>query len=378
MADTWVGVVNSTKPKYMKGYEDLCLRNRLRLAMLKRRGRIKYNSAGEFLQEQLMFSRPQSQQYADGSALDFSNHQPLKKLRLDWRGYVNTDSITMMQRAQNEGSDVQLVNLYQTKINNLMQGITDDFNGETYRDGGATGRENAIHGLETFLGAGTVASTDRIVAPSDTYGLDSLSTVPATYGGVWTNTLTGGTTAPNDSLDADWPDGYGDPEYDFMSPKLINYSASTWGTGATTWEANCWRVISQAITWLTVTGGKDGQPTLISLAPNLFQGYKNHHEALRRINIPHKEGQDLGFTGVLNQDGVAINSDFDIAPNVGYVENLETVTIHSLMPQLFWSIDQFDKADKVDIRTLSYLMVVGFFGNCSYKPKHVGKIYAAA
>jgi hypothetical protein len=364
----------------MKGYEDLCLRNRLRLAMLRKRGRIEYNQSGEqCCIWSVMFSRPETQQYADGAALDFTNHQAFRRLKVNWGAYTNTDSITVMQRAMNEG-DNAIVKLYQTKINNLMTGITDDFNRELYKDGSATGRENAIHGLETFLTATTPNSTDRIAKPNDTYGSsDALSCINGADGGTWSADLTSGSTMPNAALATDWPDGYGSPEYDYNSPRLINYSASTWGTGATSWEANCWRVISQAITWGTVTGGQDGTPTLISLASNLFQGYKNHHESLRRIHIPFKEASDLGFnTNTLNQDGVGITLDFDIPANTGYVENLNKVTISSLMPQLFWSLDQLDKKDNLDLRTLSYLMVVGFFGQARYLPKYVGKIYPYA
>jgi hypothetical protein len=178
-------------------------------------------------------------------------------------------------------------------------------------------------------------------------------------------------TFPNSTIATDWPDGSGDTEYDYLAPKLVNWSATNWGTGSTLWEDNCWRVISQAITWLTTTGGDDGMPDICVLASNLFQGYKNHEEAIRRISIPHKVANDLGFAGnVLNQDGCAISADFDCPANTGYMLNTSTITIRSLFPELFW----MEGPDK-DPRTLwAWLWGLGFYGNVDFQPKFVGKI----
>ena len=366
MSDEWVGIANTTRPKYMKGASDLTLRSRYLLARYRQKGRILYNQSGDECQWQLEYSQPPVESYSDGGVVDFSNHDAFRKVRIDWRGYVATDTLTKKQNAMNSGQEA-LINLFQTKSNRLMKSIKDNFAGELYKDGDSTGRENCVHGLETFLTATTPAATDILATPNDTYGLDSLSTVLGTYGGSWSNNLT---TFPNATLATDWPDGQGSSEYDFNAPKLVNWSSSAWGTGATSWEANCWRAISQLITWLTTTGGEDGMPDVCVLAPNLFTGYKNHEEAIRRISVPHKGANDLGFGNVLNQDGCAIVSDFDCPANTGYMLNTSHVTISSLMPDLFW----MEGPDK-DPRTLwSWLWGVGFFGNAQYKPKHVGKL----
>ena len=368
----WVGIAHSTKPKYMRGASDLTIRQRLLLAMLKKRGRFEMNQSGENCRWQVEYSQPPVEAYADGGVIDFANHDAFRTLACDWRGYITRDSLSKKQQAMNKG-DEALINLFQTKANRLTKSLRDRFSGELYKDGEAAGRENNVHGLETFLGAGTVVTADRIAAPSDTYGLTALSTVPGNHGGSWSATG----TAPNASMASDWPDGQGDSEYDFMSPKLINWSSNAWGTSSVLWEDNCWRVISQMITWLTMTGGQEGMPEICMLAPNLFQGYKNHEEAIRRINVPHKEAMDLGFQGnVLNQDGCAISADFDVAPNVGYGLVLSDITVSSLMPELFWM-----EGPDIDPRSAwSYLWGQGFYGNAKFKPKSVAKLknYAAS
>lgn len=369
-ADEWVGIVETTMPKFMKGASDMTMRKRLLLAQAQKRGRVAFNASGTELVWQLEFSQPPITQNGDGSVLDFSNHRAFRQVSIDWGGYVGTDTLTTKQGLMNRSTE-QLVNLYQSKTNNLRKSITDTFAGELYRDGSAAGKENAIHGLETFMGAGTCAATDRIAVPSDTYGLGQLSTQLGAYGGSWSSALS---TKPNSTIATDWPDGSGTSEYDFNAPKLINWSSSNWGTGATTWEANAWRVVSQAITWLTTTGGDDGMPTLGAMASDLFQGYKNAQEVKTRITVPHKESQDLGFGMTLNQDGVGLYPDFDCPVGTGYFINVNQMKIHALTPQLFW----YEGPDKDPRSNWSYLWGIGFYGNVEYKPKHFAKIKSYA
>ncbi len=380
MSDTWVGVVNSVRPKYVRGFADMTIRKRLRLAMLKRRGRMEMNQSGDKCIWRLKYSKPNSQGYADGSSLDFSNHQPYRELSINWRGLINTDSFSLMQHAMNTGNN-QMINLFQDKANNVMSGLDEDFHGELFKDGEAATRLTHPHGNETFLADdGATGAADKVARPSDTYGLGSLSTIPGNDGGSWSSDLA---TSPNATLATDWPDGKGSREYDYNSPTLLNATSNNWGTGATTWEANCWRVISQGLTWMTVNSGKDGAPDLVSLSKDYFQDYKEHHEAIRRITIPHREAADLGFSkNTLNQDGVAIHCEFDIPAATGYIENLDHVTVSSLFPEMYWLVHGYDKVggavdaflQAMDIRTLSMLIVGGFFGNVKYKPKYVGKI----
>lgn len=366
MSDEWIGVINTTKPAYMKGASDLTIRKRLFLSMLKKKGRITYNNTGYEFRWQVEFSQPAMSQHGDGSMLDFSNHDAFRQLVLPWSGYAATDSITMKQKAMNSGEEA-LINLFKTKQGRLMKKLQTGLASEIYKAGGTSGRENAIYGLETCLTERTApAATDRIAEPSVTYA--GLSTALANQGGSWSANLS---TFPNATLANDWPDGQGDTEYDYLAPKLINWSSSNWGTGSTAWEDNCWRVIGQGITWLSLQGGDEGMPEICVLASNLFQGYKNHEEAVRRITVPHKTANDLGFAGnVLNQDGCAISADYDCPANTGYLVNTSTVEIASLMPELFWM-----KGPDEDPRSgYSVLWGCGFYGNMSLRPKFLGKL----
>lgn len=366
MSDEWIGVINTTKPQYMKGASDMTIRRRLFLAMLKKKGRITYNNSGYEFRWQVEFSQPTMHQHGDGSMIDFSNHQAFQQAVLPVSGYQVSDSITMKQKAMNSGEEA-LINLFKTKQGRIMKKLQNGLASEIYKAGGTSGHENAIYGLETCLTERTTpAAGDRIAEPSVTYA--GLSTALANQGGTWSANLT---TSPNATLANDWPDGQGDVEYDYFSPKLVNWSSTGWGTGSTTFEDNCWRVIGQTITWLTIQGGDDGMPEICVLAPNLFQAYKNHEEAIRRISVPAKTANDLGFSGnVLNQDGCTISADFDCPANTGYMVNTSTVEIASWMPELFWM-----RGPTEDPRSgFAALWASGFYGQCSLSPKYLAKL----
>jgi hypothetical protein len=84
--------------------------------------------------------------------------------------------------------------------------------------------------------------------------------------------------------------------------------------------------------------------------------------------VPHKGAQDLGFDDVLNQDGVMIDTDFDVPSGVGYGLNVDQMELGSLDNVLFAS-----RGPEFDIKTDSWLFMVGFFGNARYNPKYFSK-----
>ena len=371
-SNEWIGIVHSTIPKYINMLVDLTTRQRLLLALMRRRGRILTNQGGPSCQWPLKISLPQPESYADGGIVNFANHQAYETLAVDWRGYINTDSMSMKQRLMNSGPQ-QLINVYQQKQNNLAQGLREAFCGELYKDGEAADRMDNVHGLETFMNhdSGNVAAGDRLAIPDDTYGMTRLSTQPGQHGGFWSADMA---DPHNATLGTDWPDGNGVSEYDFLAPKLVNYTSNNWGTGSTEWVDNCWRVIDQTIDWLSLTNGPGGRPDMIVLSSDLHTQYKQHWEVKQRLTIPHKESQDLGFTGILNQDGVAIQQDFDCPPGTGYAINVSKMEIRSLAPNLFWS-----KPPSEDPHTAwSYQFGTGFWGNATFCPKHFAKLGAFA
>ena len=129
------------------------------------------------------------------------------------------------------------------------------------------------------------------------------------------------------------------------------------------------RAIGQALSWTTSTGGKEGRPDLLLLNSRMHNQFKDRQRAKQRVEVPYKAAQDLGFDDVMNFDGVGITMDFDVPANTGYLMNFDKMELLCLYDQLF-----YPRGPEYDIKTDSYLLHIGFFGNCRMRPRHFAKL----
>lgn len=362
MSDDWVGVAVTTAPKYQKGASDLTMRGRLHMAMLKNRGRFEFGQDGLKLLWDVEYSQPQVESYGGTGTMAFEEHVAHKQYEMPWRGYKASDTMSVLDQLKNKG-DSAIVKVFQTKMNRLTKSMRDKLGSEFFNTGDGSGRENSVHGVETFCGTGTTVAADLIAKPDDSYGgIDTDLGVTGSWSAAG--------TAPNASVATDWPFGSGDSEYDYNTPKLINWSSTSWGTSSQTWESNCWRAISQGIAWMAVTGGTDGTPDYCPMAGNLFQGFKNFMETKQRELMPHKEATDLGFGNTLNLDGVAIRPEYDVAINTAYLFKMSKITWSCLHDEML----MIEPPVKDPKSGYASLFACFHFGNIKWFPKFVAKI----
>lgn len=348
----WAGLVHSNAPKYIKGFVDATIRDRIILAMLQKKGHIRYGQGGLSMYWQVQALEPQVSQYSDNSMLDFASIDAYRQANLDWRSLVATDRLTDWQKEINKGPTA-LIDLSSEIIKRLAQAMRNTFGNQLFVDGNAAGYERSPHGLESFFGTGTTVAADIVAQPSDTYA--GLSTAVAQVESTWSANLS---TSPNANLATDWPDPSGRVGYDYFSPKIFNWSSTSWGTGgATTWEDNCVRCIRKAHHVTRMSSGKEGAVDMVLLAANLYTGYCNKQESKFRQLTPAPEMMELGFKGVM-QEGIEIGMDWDVPANTGYGLNFNEMELLSLKPDLFAA----EKPER-DPKSDSYLFMVKFFGN---------------
>lgn len=373
MASEWAGVVKTTAPKYLKGFEDNTIRSRRWLNGLKERGRISFNNHGLSTYWQVAYAQPPVEAYADGGVVDYSRFDAYQQANLDWRGYITKDALTKKEMLINGTGDTQLINRYKQTLPRLLKGITDKMGTEMYVDGNAPGNANRLHGIESFMGADTTYDSvgadvaDKIAKPSDTYA--GLSTALGALGGSWDANLG---TKPNANVATDWPHGAGTSEYDYWSPKLINTVSMAW-TGTATWASTCEKVLRQTTLWCTLTAGEGGSLDQFLLSGDLYSTYLDTQALKQRILVGASGGGELGLPGTYTQEGVKIDTEFGIPASTGYGINFDAMEFLCMGSQMFES-----QGPDYDPHTLGYLFLVHFFGNMRFNPKGFAKLYPYA
>lgn len=365
MAEEWVGVIETTAPKYIKGAIDNTMRKRLLLAMLQARGRISYGNSGQDLRWDIMFRQPPVSSYGDGQTIVYQRSDVYRQLKVDWRGYMVSDMMTLREKEMNKGTEA-IVDRYARILPNQMKSLQDEFGTELYIDGNAANNENRLHGLDTFCGYTACAANDLIAQPNDNYA--DKATNLGTLGGTWSNNTAGGSlynglNYPNAALTRDWPNGVGDTEYDYLAPKLLN-TVGAWSTATQNWSNHCELIIRQALIWSSSTFGVSGSPGLVLMAQEFWAQFLNKISSRLNIWSPHKEAEDLGFPQALNFDGAALQFEYGVPANTAYGINLEEMELCSLQSELFTST-----GPTYDPHTHGHLFLVGFMGNAKYNPK---------
>lgn len=364
MAD-WSRIVNTTIREYVRGEEVNVLRNRKVTAMLKSKGRISFNHAGDGLDWKIRYKRAPLIGYADTDTLTFSRRDRWKTAFLDWRGYAITDSMTKQERLKNKSTEA-IVKIYDSLARNLMEDAEDQFGDEFYIDGYAAGNGRRMHGIESFLGnSGTVANVP-VGNPSKAYA--TLNTDLGSYGGTWTG---------------NWPIGTGDAHYDFWAPLLVDYTSTNtpsstvvgWSATTKTWPNTCVEAVRFAIIHSRKNKTPKGMLDFIMLNDELYRNFIEQQAAKERIEATRgqKAGglQALGFDDTFNFDNVELTYEYGVPSGIGYGWNIDQMQLKSLQGQLF-----VPEGPDYDVASKSWRFSIDFFGNIEFNPRYFVKFKA--
>lgn len=360
----WAGIVNTTTKQFLKGAEDQTLRNRIFLKMMGSKGRISYNNGGTSFQWQVEALQPAVTPIGDGQGVNYARVDKYRTLELDYGMMFSGDAVTIKERALNKGTPA-LINRFKEIVPGLKKSMDNKAGQEFYVDGGASNNENRWDGLESIFAAGTTVAADICAQPGET-SYAGRSLVPGVLSTDWTTDLS---TKPNANLATDWPDGTGDSGYDYISPRMANWSSTNWNTGVQTWEDNCQRVIRKLYMWCLTGGGKEGVPDCILLNPILYSQYCDKQDAKQRVTItPSATMKEFGYAGV-NQEGMDITHEYGVPANSGYALNFDEMELKVCEEQLF-----VPDGPTYDPRTLSWLFGIYCIANLKINPKGQGKL----
>ncbi len=374
IADEHINVIRGAAPTYMKGFSDLTHRGHILLALMKQHGMIETGAQDHARIWQVQAYEPDIRVGSDTTRQTFQNHNPYKQAQVDVRDYVGTDLLTEAQYKKTRGR-TQLINHYDQKLKNLGTAAVRRIQEWIYRDGDSADYLDGFQGFESCLGddGGTLV-TEKIAAPSDTYG--GLSTALGALGGSWSTDIASADRY-NAGLANDFPYGQGDTEYDYFSPLLVNWGSSAWTT-AGNWSDNCNEVIRFASTVMRSRNGymnADGLPMITMLAPNLYEEAENFFDDRFRIIQPYTGG-DLGFNQkTLDLNGTVLTPDYAVPANTGYgvcPAHMEAFFLECIHNAIEDSI--IDSEGPVwSIERAAWLYRITIFGNLRMQPKFMVK-----
>jgi hypothetical protein len=219
--------------------------------------------------------------------------------------------------------------------NRLKESIEQHLSQEVFVDGELSGNENRWHGLESMFAInGTVnngTGAQRTANAADPFGF------PAdTYAGL--NTGLGSYAGSQRTTSGSWPAVPVDPEYDFWSPIVCNYTSTYFGTAASTplltWRQNCLEAIRLSCNHAKRNDTKENQIDMVLLDRSMYIEFLNRLDARERAVVTKGNGlRSFGFDAV-EIDGIEVASDYACPSGVGYALSIGNMEMKVMTGQL--------------------------------------------
>jgi hypothetical protein len=166
-------------------------------------------------------------------------------------------------------------------------------------------------------------AADPFAAPSDVYA------------GLETNLgyIAGGIRSTGSTRNS-WPLVPADPEYDYYSPIICNYTSSYFNN-TTTWSANCIEAIREAVNHAKRNDTKENQIDMILLNRSLYIQFLNRLDARERAIVSKSNGlRSYGFGDVVEIDGIEVSTEYAVPTGVGYGLSIGNMELKCMEGQL--------------------------------------------
>lgn len=369
----WDRIVNTTIREYIREEEESIMRDRKFMAMVKDKGRLKYNCGGNGFEWKVKVRRGEVVVNNGEESIEFGRVNRHENAYLTYQGLIISERMTKREKLMNRGKEA-IIQWASRMGEDLKSDMGDTYDEQVYIDSSASGNGGKLSGLETmFATNGTITVTsgaqrtanaaDPAGYPSDTYA--GLSTELQQIGGSW------GTQS---GINNTWPYGRGDAEFDAWSPVIVNYTSTAFLGGSNdTWAENALAAIRFGLDALKGRVPSDGQPDVVLLDRGLYREFKALLDSKERINIENSGMRKLGFKDVVEFDGVDVTSDYGVPSNVGYILNFSKIQVRSMQENLF------ELETDYSIPTRSWHYAVDHLGQFQFKsPRYFGKLLTLA
>jgi hypothetical protein len=327
----WARVIGTTIIHHLREQELATFRRFKVFAMLESSGNVLMNQSGRGFDWNVRYRNAPVSGSTGDTPRTFARQNLWKRAELPYRGATAQDSIFRREMLENRGQQA-LVNVADQMAQRLQESIENYLGFQVYADGNMPGRENDFHGLDSFLGydgtiseaAGAGVATkrtsgnaiDRFGYPSDSYA--GLATQLGYYGG------------GRISAAGTWPEAPVDPEFDFYSPVIVNYT-STGFKNKNTWADNCVEATRAGIHHCRRNDTREAAIDMVILDRKLYIEYLSTLDGKERIQVSSNTGlAALGFTDTFRQDGVDVTSEYACPAGRGYGLSIGNMELRSL------------------------------------------------
>ena len=338
-------IARATHDRYVRKLQDDTIRKHAILALLKKKGRIRYNEDGKQLTWPVRYKRHALETYVDGQKVQFRRINPYLWSTIPWRAYDMNTVVTKFELLTTKGRSA-LFKLYGQKSRELRDDFRRELAGKFFQDG-SDGTN--FMGAEAIF-SGTYAACSLTGTADSTYG--GISQVVGTYGGTSVN----------------------DVQYAFWTPQLINWKSTVWtGSGITQFRTTALAAVRYGILH---TMRRNAVGERVDFVDFELEMYREFLEAFSdKENLYVTKGKrpgplaSLGFEAV-EYDGVEVTWEEDVPTDTGYGFNCDYIDLCCLNSQLV------DGSVEWDIDSKAWKMDADIFGNFAFKsPQHQFKIY---
>jgi hypothetical protein len=371
----WARSIGTTIVNYLKEEELTTFRKFKVFAALEGSGNVVMNQGGLGLNWQVRYRNQPVTGNNGETPRVFTRQNLWVDANLPYRGYQVTDSIYKKEMLENRGQQA-LINVAGKMASRLQESMEQHLAKEVWIDGNKAGNELRFHGIESFCAIdGTVNITNgqkRAANADDAFGW------PAdTYAGI--NTGLG--AVAGSQLEGVWPNGSADPEYDFYSPIVVNYTSKYFkgknalGADSFTWDDQCVQAVREGIHQAKRNDTRESQIDMVVLDRKLYIAYMNKLDSKERALISSNTGlKQYGFKDVFQQDGVDITTEYAVPANVGYGLSIQNMELRCMEGSLMTAEGPFYNED-----TQAYRYVVSVLANLKFRsPRNFFKLQAIA
>jgi hypothetical protein len=372
----WARSIGTTIINYLREEELTTFRKFKVFAALEASGNVVMNQGGRGLQWEVRYRNQPVTGNTGENPRVFARQNLWVNAELPYRGYQVTDSIYKKEMLENRGQQA-LINVAGNMATRLKESMEQHLAKEVWTDGGKAGNELRFHGIESMMAIdGTINIADgtkRAANAADMFGW------PAD---VYANVNTGLGAVAGSQLEGVWPNGVCDPEYDFYSPIVVNYTSTAFNRGgagaggtANDWANNCVVATREGIHQAKRNDTRESQIDMVILDRKMFIEYLNKLDQKERAIVTRTNGlKSYGFNDVFEQDGVEISTEYAVPTGCGYGLSIQNMELRCMEGSLMTAEGPFYNED-----LQSYRYVVSVLANLKFRsPRNFFKLQAIA